>query len=152
MLAVRLIGVGAIVFLGPGLALLRRWRLPLEWPERIVIAFALSYGWVFLLSVVLPLVRAMTDVAAVLSLGLIAVAMFSAGIPSLSRRMPFRVDAVEGLLVVGIVAIAASTWFIESAMSGEEALDLASISRFADGWPISFTNTSLLPDTRPVYL
>ena len=47
---------------------------------------------------------------------------------------------------------AVAAWIIEPPFTGEEALDLASISRFADGGPITFSNTSLFPDTRPVYL
>src|SRR4030095_6046313 len=41
---------------------------------------------------------------------------------------------------------------IEPPFTGEEALDMAPVSRFADGGPITFDNTSLLPDTRTVYL
>jgi hypothetical protein len=152
MLALRLIGAGAIVFLGPGLAVLRLLRLPLEWPERTVVAFACSYGWIFLLSVVLPLTRSTVDAAAVSSLALIAVLVFAGGVPAPPRRLRFRVDGADALLIAAIVALASSAWFVQSTLTGEEALDLASIMRFADGGAITFTNTSIMPDTKPVYL
>ena len=59
----------------------------------------------------------------------------------------------DALLIAAVVlAGALAGWVIEPPITGEEALDLASLSRFADGGPITFDNTSLLPDTRPVYL
>ena len=50
------------------------------------------------------------------------------------------------------VILAVLGWTIEPPIGGEEALDLASASRFADGGPITLDNTSLMPDTRSVYL
>jgi hypothetical protein len=56
------------------------------------------------------------------------------------------------LLVVVAIVGATAAWVIEPAFTGEEVLDLASIGRFADGGAVSLSNTSLLPDARPVYL
>ena len=44
LLAARLMGITVLVLLMPGLALLRWLRVPAEWPERIVLAFSLSYS------------------------------------------------------------------------------------------------------------
>ena len=52
MLAVRLLGVSAALLLLPGLLLLCALRVRAEWPHRIVLAFSLSYSWVFVLSIV----------------------------------------------------------------------------------------------------
>jgi len=150
MLAIRLLTAGAIVFLGPGLAVLR--GRSLGWPERIALAFALSYGWTFVLSVLLPLATLTVDAAAVLSLAVIGIALFKGGLPRLPSRPQFRVPAAEVVLFVAVVAIAGSTWRIESTLSGEEALDLASSARFADGRRATFTDMSLMPRTQPVYL
>ena len=152
MLAIRLVGAGAILFLGSGLALLRRSQLRLEWPECIVLAFALSYGWLFLLSVVLPLARLTIDAGALLSLTLIAVALFAGRRPVLLQRTRFRVKPQDILLIAAMGAVAVSTWWIESTVSGEETLDLVSTARFADGGAISFADMSLMPATRSVYL
>ena len=152
MLAIRLVGAGAIVFLGVGLALLQRRRLPLGWPERIALAFALSYGWLFLLSVALPLARLTVDAAAVLSLTLMGAAVFAGGGHAWPRPARLRVNPAEILLIAAMAALAVSTWWIESPVSGEETLDLASSARFADGGPITFTDMALMPATKSVYL
>jgi hypothetical protein len=65
-----------------------------------------------------------------------------------SSRVPIETVLLAMLVVIGALA----GWIIEPPFTGEEALDLASLSRFADGGRITFENTSLMPDTRPVYL
>ena len=151
LLAARLVGVSAIVLLAPGLLLLAVLRAPAHWTERIVLAFSLSYCWIFALSIVIPLLGLNVDAAAVLTLAALAVL----GVVAFRRRSPRLEPSLDrwDLLLVGLVlAAAVAAWIIEPSFTGEEALDLASISRFADGGPISFSNTSLFPDTRPVYL
>src|SRR5436305_10010694 len=54
MLAARLLSLGVFVFLAPGLACLARMPGVLEWPEQVVFGFAISYVWIFALSIVLP--------------------------------------------------------------------------------------------------
>ena len=152
LLAARLVGVSATVLLAPGLLLLTVLRAPVEWTERVVLAFSLSYGWIFVLSIAVPTLGLNVDAAAVLTLGALAVlgivAFKHRARPSVARS-PDRWDLLLGGLVL---AAAVAAWIIEPSFTGEEALDLASISRFADGGAISFSNTSLFPDTRPVYL
>ena len=45
----------AYFLLVAGLALLASRRMRLEWPERLVFAFSISYAWIFVLSVLVPL-------------------------------------------------------------------------------------------------
>ena len=156
VLAVRLLGLSVAVLLLPGLLLLASLRVAAEWPERVVLAFSLSYSWVFVLSIVVPLFGWTVDAAAALTLLLLVVAGGIAArraikgdmaVPPGSRR---RLGAL--LVAAVVIAGAIAGWVIEPPITGEEALDLASLSRFADGGPITFENTSLFPDTRPVYL
>ncbi len=153
MLAARLLGVSTALLLLPGLMLLAALRVETAWPHRIVLAFCLSYSWVLILSIIVPLGGWTVDHAGGLTVcllvGLGVVVARRAGPAAFAAQWPYR----EALLVGGIAAAwAVCAWIIEPAFTGEEALDLASISRFADGGWITFTNTSLLPDTRPVYL
>jgi len=152
LLAARLVGVSAALLLAPGLLLLAVLGTATEWPERIVLAFSLSYCWVFVLSIAVPILGWNADAAAVVTLIVLA----TLGIIVIRRRVPTHparsLDGFDCLLGAVAIAGAIAAWFIEPSFTGEEALDLASISRFADGGAISFNNTSLLPDTRPVYL
>jgi hypothetical protein len=151
LLAARLIGMSTALLLGPGLMLLAALRVKTEWPERITLALALSYCWIFALSILVPLLGLTADGAALLT----AMLLVALGIAAARRHPRIRVarpgpsDIV--LIAVAVIA-AAAAWVIESPFTGEEVLDLTSISRFADGGTISPTNTSLLPDARPVYL
>lgn len=155
-LAARLLGVSVALLVVPGLALLAALRVVAEWPERIVFAFALSYSWIFVLSILVPLFGWTVDHAAVLTLmvtagaGAVAVVRARAGATTIAPSHEGRAARVA--MVAIVVACAAGAWVIEPPITGEEALDLASLSRFADGGPVTFENTSLLPDTRPVYL
>jgi hypothetical protein len=72
MLAVRLLGVSAALLLLPGLLLLCALRVRAEWPHRIVLAFSLSYSWVFVLSIVVPLFEWSVDYAGVLTVLMLA--------------------------------------------------------------------------------
>jgi len=130
-----------------------------------VLAFTLSYSWVFILSIIVPLCGWTVDYAGVLTLmlllgsGSVAALRVRAGHASIvplslpPESQPVASSRIEILLVAFVVvASAAAGWVIEPAFTGEEALDLASLSRFADGGTITFENTSLLPDVRPVYL
>src|SRR5215470_2131454 len=71
VLAARLLSVGAALLLLPGLLLLNALRVKTEWPHRIVLGFSLSYAWVFLLSIILPLFVWSVDAAAVLTIVLL---------------------------------------------------------------------------------
>ena len=152
LLAARLVGVSATVLLAPGLLLLAVLGAPAYWTEHIVLAFSLSYCWIFALSIVVPVFGLNVDAAVVLTLTALAVL----GVVAFRRRSRLRfarsLDRWDLLLAGLVLAAAVAAWIIEPSFTGEEALDLASISRFADGGPISFSNTSLFPDTRPVYL
>jgi hypothetical protein len=152
LLAGRLLGVSAALLLAPGLLLLTLLRVEAEWPERVAIAFALSYCWIFALSIALPVFGWNADAAALLTVLLLA-ALAGAVVRRRGRRRAAPSSSGCDLLLVSVVvASAAAAWVIESPFTGEEVLDLASISRFADGGAISFANTSLLPDARAVYL
>jgi hypothetical protein len=164
-LAIRLTAVSAAVLLLPGLVLLAMLGITTEWHHRIVLAFTLSYSWVFILSIVVPLCGWTVDHAGVLTsmliLGLGSVTTFRARAEGASKIAPRRSPEPRStssppveilLMAVVVVASAAAGWVIEPAFTGEEALDFASLSRFADGGTITFDNTSLLPDVRPVYL
>jgi len=153
--AARLLVLSALVFLGPGLGCLAACRVPAEWPERVVLAFSLSYSWIFVMSVVVPLCGWTVDHAA------LATVLLVAGLVIAVARRQWRHDTsmpagrpeLATLVVVAVVIVAGvGGWVIESPFTGEEALDFASLSRFADGGPVTFDNTSLLPDTHPVYL
>ena len=156
VLAARLLGIATLVLLAPGLALLRLLRVPAEWPERIVLAFSISYSWMFVLSVATPLFRWTVDYAALATLLLIA--GLTVAVRMRNRRDGAPVTSVAQprfatLLVVAIlIAVAVAGWVIEPPFGGEEALDLISLSRFADGGPITLDNASLLPDTPALYL
>jgi hypothetical protein len=155
VLAARLLCLSALVFLAPGLGFLSFLRVRAEWPERVVLAFSLSYAWVFILSVILPLggwtvVHAAVATALLVSGFTVAVLRrwwrSRSGIPA--ARRPLATGIVIALVLVASLA----GWIAESPFTGEEALDFASLSRFADGGPITLDNTALLPDTLPVYL
>ena len=151
LLAARLLGVSVAVLIAPGLLLLRALRANIDWPERVTFAFAVSYCWMFVLAIAVPLLGWNADAAALLTALLIA----ALAVVAIRRRgppLPFQPGGADILLLVVAIAAAAAAWVIESPFTGEEVLDLASIARFADGGAISFTNTSLLPDARPVYL
>ena len=154
-LAVRLLSAVVLVFLVPGLAFLSAMRVPVEWPERIVVAFSLSYSWVFVLSVLVPLFGWTVDRAA------LAMVILVAGLVGAVVRRRWRRGTIISVgrpafttlaVIAVVIAAGVAAWVIESPFTGEEALDLASLSRFADGGRITFESTSLLPDTRPVYL
>ena len=152
LLAARLVGVSAALLLAPGLLLLAVLGIATEWPERIVFAFSLSYCWVFVQSIATPILGWNVDAAALTTLIVIAalgILVIRRRRPTHPTRSPDRFDVLLGAIAI---AGAIAAWFIEPSFTGEEALDLASIGRFADGGPISFNNTSLFPDTRPVYL
>jgi hypothetical protein len=151
LFATRLVVVSAALLLGPGVLLLVILRVKVEWPERITLAFAASYCWLLLLSMLVPLFGWTADSAALLTVLL----LFSLGVAAVRRGGRTRLappDAAGALLIAVTLLAAPAAWMIESPFTGEEALDFASISRFADGGPISFDNTSLLPNARPVYL
>ena len=162
VLAARLLGVSAAVLLLPGLMLLALLRVAAEWPERVVFAFSLSYSWVFILSIVVPLLGWNVDHAASLTL-ILLIALGGVAVRR-ARKRDATSDATPGplrgtrptahavMMAAVVIAATLAGWVIEPPFTGEEALDLASVSRFADGGPITFDNTSLLPDTRPVYL
>ena len=145
MLAARLLAVSTGVLLLPGLTLLAALRVEAAWHHRIVLAFSLSYSWVFILSIVVPLCGWTVDYAGGLTLillvGLGGVIVFRGGPLALTAARPSR-DTL--LIAVLVAACALSAWIIEPPFTCEEALDLASISRFADGGTITFANTSLL--------
>lgn len=155
-LAARLLGTSATLLLLPGLVILATLQLSTAWPERIVFAFLLSYSWIFILSVLVPLFGWTSDHAGVLTLMLVA----GLGLVAHTRRHARREASAARhggrpeawLLLALVVASAIGAWVMEPPLSGEEALDLASISRFADGGPITFDNTWLLPNARPMYL
>ena len=154
-LAMRLLSVSALVLLVPGLAFLSAMRIPVEWPERIVVAFSLSYSWIFVSSVFVPLFGWTVDRAA-LAMAILVAGLIGAIVRRRWRRgtmISVGRPAFTTLAVIAVViAAGVAAWVIESPFTGEEALDLASLSRFADGGRITFESTSLLPDTRPVYL
>ena len=152
LFAARLFAVSAALLLAPGLLLLSALHVETDRPERITLAFVLSYCWIFALSIAVPLFGWSADAAALLSV----VLLVALGIVAVRRRGPRRAvqrwSRFDILLVVLVVAASAAAWVIESPFTGEEVLELAPISRFADGGAISFANTSLFPDVRPVYL
>jgi hypothetical protein len=154
--AVRLLAVGAVVLLVPGLTLLHALQLKIEWHLRVVLALSVSYSWVFLLSVLLPLCGWTVDAAALLTL--LGLAALGVMIGARRRTHPSTRDRppkshVGGMFILAAIALwVALAWIIEPPFTGEEALDLISAWRFADGGPITFDTTSLFPATRPVYL
>lgn len=165
MSALRVVALGLLVFLGPGLALLLRRRLTFGWAGRVVLAFACSYIWLLLLAVLLPLAGATIDHAAIAT-GLLV----TAGLWRAFRAKPdspaLRGDSGAPLgaggdvtggatgVVAGVLVLltAATAFFVEPPVTGEEALDISAIGRFADGLPITLSNASLLPGARAVYL
>jgi len=152
-LAVRVLGVSVALLLLPGVMLLQWLQLRVQWDRYVVLGFALSYSWIFVLSIVIPLFELNVDVAAGLTLVLLAV-LGCALARSLRRgqKLVWCGERSDAWLIPVIVLAAFAAWMIEPPFTGEEALDLASISRFVDGGPISFDNTSLLPDARAVYV
>ena len=153
--AARLLCVSALVFLAPGLAFLSVLRVPAEWPERVVLAFALSFSWIFILSVVVPLSG--WTVAHALLATLVLVSGLT--VATVTRRWRHRggisagrPEAATAVVIAVVIASCVAGWVIESPFTGEEAVDFVSVSRFADGGPITLDNTSILPDTPPVYL
>ena len=155
LLAARLLLVSAALLILPGLLLLKALGVAAAWPERIALAFSLSYSWVFLLSVIVPLFHLTADHAAVLTVIALMVsgaAAARAGTgPTASRS---STGERLGTLAVAAVLVccALAGWILEPPFTGEEGLDLASLARFADGGVITFDNTSLLSDARSFYL
>lgn len=154
LLAARLLCVSALVLLAPGLAFLSVVRVSAEWPERLVLAFSVSYSWIFALSILVPLLGWTADHAAVLTLLVLAglTVVITRRRPLGSFAAPERPDWATWVVMFVIIGAGIAGWVVEPPFTGEEALDFASLSRFADGGPITFENTSLLPDTRPFYL
>jgi len=155
LMPLRLLGLGAVLFLLPGLVLLAALHVKTAWHRRIVLAFALSYSWVFLLSMIIPLLGWTIDAAGWLTglaiLGASAAAWSARESPG--RPAPRRAGRTKYLFVAAmILTCAAGAWVMEAPFTGEEGLDLVSVSRFADGGPVTFENTSLVPNARPVYL
>jgi len=154
-LFLRILGAGSLVFLGPGLLIVGRFGPSVEWPERVVLAFAFSFAWVFALAVLLPLAHLTIAHAGLITLGLAVVL-----VAGRARR-----DSLESVgaafkafhsdhwtaLALGIT-FAILGWVIEAPITGEEALDLVSASRIADGGRITLDNANLMPETRYVYL
>jgi len=151
LLAARLVSVSVALLLGPGMLLLAALRTRCRWPDYLVLAFSLSYCWIFVLSVIVPLFGLNVDGAVVLTL-ILLLALAAAEWRRGARPPRRRIEPLDVLLVAVITTSAIAGWVIEPSFTGEEALDLISISRFADGGAISFANTSLFPETRPVYL
>jgi hypothetical protein len=155
LLAARLLLVSSALLILPGLLLLKSLGVAAAWPERIAVAFSLSYSWVFLLSIIVPLFHWTADHAAVLTI----VALITLGVAA-ARTRTAPVEAASSaseragsLAVAGVlVCCALAGWFLEPPFTGEEGLDLASLARVADGGVITFDNTSLLLDARAFYL
>src|SRR6185369_4449423 len=155
--AARLLGTVVFFLIVPGLALLRALRVSLEWPERIVFAFALSYCWFFVMAAILPLAHLTIDhaIAATIVLPLAVCVVPAVTRPQVARLPEKRAEADgDGMMWLAVVLVAACVvgWYLEPPFTGEEALDFASITRFADGGRITLNNTSLLPDTPPIYV
>lgn len=151
MLAARLFGMSSVVFLAPGLAFLIERRM--EWPERLMFAFVLSYSWIFALSVVVPAFWWTADHAMLLTCGLILLLLLRHDARTAIVRWRPRVPRFETAAVLVVFALfAVCAWFIEEPVTGDVALDVISVARFADGGRISFDNTSVLPHTRAIYL
>lgn len=155
-LAARLFAASAVVLLLPGLALLTALRVAVDWPERVVLAFSLSYSWIFVMSVVVPLMHWTVDHAVLVTLVLLL--GLSGAVWMQIRRRPRQAPpapsgyAAGVLLGTAILAFGVAAWFIEPPFTGEEALDFVAMSRVADGGPITLANTSLFPETPPAYL
>src|SRR5687767_12637373 len=119
LLAARLVTVSVALLLAPGLLLLAVLRADTEWPERIVFAFSLSYCWVFLLSIVVPMLEWNVDAAVVLTLVLVV----ALGVLAVRRREPVRAarapDRADLLLGALVVAAAIAAWVIEPSFTGE---------------------------------
>jgi hypothetical protein len=155
LLAARLLLVSAALLILPGLLLLKTLGVAAAWPERIALAFSLSYSWVFLLSVIVPLFHWTADHAAVLTIvALIALGAAAARTGTTPAAAPSSTGERAGSLALAalLVCCALAGWILEPPFTGEEGLDLASLSRVADGGVITFDNTSLLFDARSFYL
>jgi hypothetical protein len=155
LLAARLLAIAGAVLVLPGLLLLRALGVAIEWPERLALAFSLSYSWVFILSVVVPLFGWTSDHAAVLTV-ILAIALAATAIrgPKALQSAPVSLrERLAGVAVAILLAgCAIAGWIIEAPFTGEEGFELASVSRFADGGVITFDNTSFIADARAVYL
>jgi hypothetical protein len=152
-IAFRLFVVGAAVWLVPGLAFVARLKIEARFSERLVLAFVAGGAWLMLLSMLLPTVGASIDIALALTTALSIGLLWNRATWRTLLRLPaLRFEALSCVLVVAVVAFAMSAWVREPPVTGEEALDLASMSHFADGGAITFDNTSLMPATRAVYL
>ncbi len=154
-LAVRLAGASAALLLAPGIVFAALLGVRARWDERIVLGFALSYSWIFVLSVAVPLFGWNVHHASGLTVTL-GVALLIAWIRGRlqQRAVPALPTEPMDMLLVAVAAVAAGLagWVIEPPFTGEEALDFTAISRFADGGAITLRNASLLPDAVPVYL
>src|SRR5919106_6349225 len=82
--AARLMAITVAVLLLPGLLATKAMRVDAEWPERTVLAFALSYSSMFLLSILVPAFGWSVDVAAALTVALIV----ALTIASIRRHTP----------------------------------------------------------------
>src|SRR5688572_14354975 len=130
LLAARLFLVCTALLILPGLLLLKALGVAAAWPERIALAFSLSYSWVFVLSVIVPLFHWTADHAAVLTvLVLIALGVAAARAGTAPAAAPS--STVERLGTLAVVAVlvccALAGWILEPPFTGEEGLDLASL-------------------------
>jgi len=154
-LFLRILGAGSLVFLGPGLLAVGRLGLSVAWPERVVLAFAFSFAWVFALAVLLPLAHLTIAHAGLITLGLAVVLVAGrARLVSLkSVGAAFQGFHSDHWIALALgISFAILGWVLEATITGEEALDLVSASRIADGGRLTLDNASLMPDTRYVYL
>lgn len=154
-IALRLVGVSALVFLLPGLAAVRLASIRVEWPERLLLAFAFSYSWLFVLSIIVVAGNLTVDHAGLLTLAAILAALvWGARNAPVDPTREGQAHRPYRYLAVGAVAVAAGAagWIIEPPLTGEEALDLVAAARFADGGSMTLTNGSLMPEARSVYL
>src|SRR4051812_24272211 len=119
LLAARLLGVSVALLLAPGLLLLTVLRVDAEWPERIGLAFSLSYGWVLALSIAGPLRGWSVDGAGALTVVLV----FGRGVlPTRRQPLPSRLgrpDKLTLLICAIVVTAAAAAWVVEPSFTGE---------------------------------
>src|SRR5688572_20351084 len=106
LLAARLLLVSAALLILPGLLLLKTLGVAAAWPERIALAFSLSYSWVFLLSVIVPLFHWTADHAAVLTvIALIALGVAAARTGTTPAAAPLSTGERVGSLAVAAVLV-----------------------------------------------
>src|SRR5881392_1619866 len=95
-------------------------HVSLEWPERIVFAFAISFAWVFALSGLIPLLGLTVDYGAIATIVLVV----ALGSVAFTRRAPERVAGEtfkrwELWLLAVLVISAVTAWVIEPPFIGE---------------------------------